>query len=645
LNIYIYAVSSIFEINNLRKNMSESKSSESWEKVPFKTETKQILNILIHSLYSEREVFLRELISNASDALTRLQFELLTNREVLEADAEPGIWITGDVEAKTLTIRDNGIGMTAQELAENLGTIAHSGARAFIEAAQSQSSHISDMIGQFGVGFYSAFMVAESIEVNSRTYRLDGSAARWEALDEETFTIQPDEKSDRGTTIVIHLKEDALEFAQEDRLREIIHKHSDFIPHPIYLGSGTEPINQQGAVWRKQPSSLKDEDYLNFYHQFTLDYKEPLLKLHLSVDAPVQMYALLYVPASPEKTIFSPRKDEGLKLYARKVLIQEYSKDLLPPYLRFVDGVVDSEDLPLNVARESIQSNRVIAQLKRVITNKLVDTLTTLGKDQPEKYGEFWKVYSRYIKEGIATDPEAITPLTPLLRFPTSKNPQGLISLADYVAASPSHQEKIYYLLGDDERLLASSPHLEGFKKQGTDVLLLADPLDSFVLLKLEKFEGKELVNAAQEGAPALETQPESDASESIADDQRDQVLERIRTVLGDRVSGVRATDRLVESPARLVDADGSLKPEIQRVYRLLNQTYDAPQKMLEINLRHPLIVQLAYTPESSPVSALVIEQLYENALLLEGSLSDPAKLIERIQNLMAAALAGKHDE
>lgn len=625
--------------------MSENEYSKSWEKVPFKTETKQILNILIHSLYSEREVFLRELISNASDALTRLQFELLTNRDVLDADAEPGIWISGDPEAKTLTIRDNGIGMTAQELAENLGTIAHSGARAFIEAAQSKNTQISDIIGQFGVGFYSAFMVADSIEVSSRTHRLDGNAASWQALDEETFTIQPIEKTDRGTTVVIHLKEDALEFAQEDRLREIIHKHSDFIPHPIYLGSGAEPVNQQSAIWRKQPSTLKDEDYLNFYHQFTLDYKEPLLKVHLSIDAPVQMYALLYVPTSPEKTIFSPRKEEGLKLYARKVLIQEYSKDLLPSYLRFVDGVVDSEDLPLNVARESIQSNRVMAQLRRVITNKLVDALTALGKDQPEKYHEFWKVYSRYIKEGIATDPEALTPLTPLLRFPTAKNPQTWSSLADYVAASPSHQEKIYYLLGDDERLLASSPHLEGFKAQGTDVLLLADPLDSFVLLKLDKFEDKELVNAAQESAPTPETQPGEEAKETISDDQREQVLERIRTILGERVTGVRATDRLVESPARLVDADGSLKPEIQRVYRLLNQEFDAPQKLLEVNLRHPLIVRLAQTPPESPVQTLVIEQLYENALLLDGSLSDPAKMIARIQDLMAAALEVKHDE
>ncbi len=626
--------------------MSAKVSSQSSEKIPFKTETRQILNILIHSLYSEREVFIRELISNASDALTRMQFELLTNRDVLDADAEPGIWVSGDPQAKTLTIRDNGIGMDAQEMAENLGTIAHSGARAFIEAAAEQPSAISDIIGQFGVGFYSAFMAAESIEVVSRSYHPDGSAARWIARDEETFSIQPAEKADRGTTIVIHLKEDAQEFAQEDRLREIIRKHSDFIPHPIFLGSGTEPVNQQSAIWRKQPSTLKDEDYTNFYHQFTLDHQEPLLKLHLTVDAPVQMYALLYVPQSPERSIFSPRKDEGVKLYARKVLIQEYSKDLLPAYLRFVDGVVDSEDLPLNVARESVQSNRVMAQLKRVITNKLVDALNTLGKEQPEKYAQFWKVYSRYIKEGIATDPEALTPLTPLLRFPTAKDPNGWTSLEEYTSASPSHQDKIYYLLGDNERLLASSPHLEGFKAQGTDVLLMADPLDSFVLLKLEQFNGKQLVNAAQADAPAQTAdQPEPEPETSLSAEQRSQVLERIRSVLGDRVTDVRATDRLVESPARLVNADGAMKPEIQRVYRLLNQEMDAPKNVLEVNLRHPLIQRLAQTAAESTVTPLVIEQLYENALLLEGSVTDPAKMIARIQDLMTAALENSRDQ
>lgn len=626
--------------------MSAKVSSESREKIPFKTETRQILNILIHSLYSEREVFIRELISNASDALTRMQFELLTNRDVLDADAEPGIWVSGDPQAKTLTIRDNGIGMDAQEMAENLGTIAHSGARAFIEAAASQPAAISDIIGQFGVGFYAAFMAADSIEVISRSYRPGGAAARWDAQDEESFSIQPADKADRGTTIVIHLKEDAQEFAQEDRLREIIRKHSDFIPHPIYLGSSPEPVNQQSAIWRKPPTTLKDEDYSNFYRQFTLDHQEPLLKLHLTVDAPVQMYALLYVPQSPERSIFSPRKDEGLKLYARKVLIQEYSKDLLPAYLRFVDGVVDSEDLPLNVARESVQSNRVMAQLKRVITNKLVDALNTLGKEQPEKYAQFWKVFSRYIKEGIATDPEALTPLTPLLRFPTAKNPAGWTSLAEYTTASPSHQDKIYYLLGDDERLLASSPHLEGFKTQGTDVLLMADPLDSFVLLKLDQFDGKQLVNAAQVDAPVQTTdQPEPEPETSLSPEQRSQVLERIRSVLGDRVTDVRATDRLVESPARLVDADGAMKPEIQRVYRLLNQEMEAPGKVLEVNLRHPLIQRLAQTAAENTVAPLVIEQLYENALLLEGNVTDPAKMIARIQNLMTAALENSDDQ
>lgn len=624
--------------------MTSTKSPKTWENVPFKTETRQILNILIHSLYVEREVFLRELISNASDALTRMQFELLTNRDVVDPEAPLGVWITGDAEAKTLTIRDTGIGMNAQEMAENLGTIAHSGARAFIEAAKTDSAAISDIIGQFGVGFYSAFMVAESIEVVSRSFRPDDTAARWIAHGEDSFSIEPAEKTDRGTTIILHLKEDALEFTKEDELRTIIHKHSDFIPHPIYIGESTEPANEQSAIWRKQPSTLIDEDYNNFYQQFALDMQDPLLKVHLSVDAPVQMYALLYVPASPERSIFSLRKDEGLKLYARKVLISEYSKDLLPAYFRFVDGVVDSEDLPLNVSRESIQSTRVMAQLRRVITNKLIDALVVLGRDDPEKYNEFWKVYSRYIKEGMATDIEAQPLLTPLLRFPTAKQPEGWISLAEYTAQSPAHQDKIYYLLGDDFRLLAASPHLEAYRAKGIDVLLMADPLDSFVLLKLDKFDGKELVSVAQVEAPESESGAEPANEEQSDDKERvDALLNRIRVVLGERVSDVRPTKRLVESPARLVDADGTLKPELQRVYRLMNQPVEEAKKVLEVNLSHPLLVQLAATAETDPVSNLVIEQMYENALLMEGNLTDPAGMINRIQQLMSAALEKNH--
>lgn len=626
--------------------MSKTKTSDKWENVPFKTETRQILNILIHSLYVEREVFLRELISNSSDALTRMQYELLTNREVVDPEAALGIWITTDPETKTLTIRDTGIGMNAQEMAENLGTIAHSGARAFIEAAQTNSETISDIIGQFGVGFYSAFMVADSIEVVSRSYRPEDSAARWIAHGEDSFSIEPADKADRGTKIIVHLKDDAAEFTKEDELRTIIHKHSDFIPYPIYVGDSSEPSNEQSAIWRKQPSSLTEEDYNNFYQQFSLDMNEPLMKVHLAVDAPVQMYALLYIPASPERSIFSLRKDEGLKLYARKVLISEYSKDLLPAYFRFVDGVVDSEDLPLNVSRESIQSTKVMSQLRRVITNKLIDALKALGRENPEKYNEFWRVYSRYIKEGLATDIEAQTVLTPLLRFPTAQSPEGWVSLEEYSAKSPASQDKIYYLLGDDVRLLAASPHLEAYKAQGTDVLLMADPLDSFVLLKLDKFDGKELVNVAQVDTPEAESKAEDDEGTETEDkEQIDSLVNRIRIVLGDRVSDVRTTNRLVESPARLVDADGALKPELQRVYRLMNQSVEESKKVFEINMKHPLLEQLANTTDDDPVSRLVIEQMYENALLMEGSLTDPAGMINRIQELMHAALEKKHDE
>jgi len=627
--------------------MADEKTSNQWENVPFKAETRQILNILIHSLYSEREVFLRELISNASDALTRMQFELLTNREVVDPQAELGIWITADPDSRTLTIRDTGIGMNAEEMVENLGTIAHSGARAFIEAAQQKIESMSDIIGQFGVGFYSAFMTADLIEVTSRSYRLTESASKWIAKGEDSFSIEPADKTERGTTIVLHLKEDAAEFALVDRLREIIRKHSDFIPYPVYLGEGTDSINQQSAIWRKQPSTLQDEDYLNFYQQFTLDHQEPLLKLHLSVDAPVQMYALLFVPASPERSMFSPRKDEGLKLYARKVLIQEYSKELLPPYLRFVDGIVDSEDLPLNVARETVQSNRVLQQLKRVITNKLIDALRNLGKDKPEKYVEFWKAFSRAVKEGIATDPDSVSSLTHLLRFPSSKKPDGWVSLEEYCTASPASQEKIYYLLGDDVRLLAASPHLETYKANGIEVLLMADPLDSFVLLKLNQFDGKELVNITQVEAPNFEpkTDEGNTSDEETSPGQDIQLIERIKSVLGDRVADVRASSRLVDSPAVLIDPQGALKPELQRVYRLLNQEVDAQKKVLEINLHHPLLQQLEKCEPEDPVSQLVIEQLYENAMLMEGEISDPARLISRIQTIMAAAMRSSHGE
>ena len=632
--------------------------------IPFRAETRQLLDILIHSLYTEREVFLRELVSNASDALTRMNFEMLTNRDVIDPDAPLGIWITTDPEAKTITIRDTGVGMTRDELVENLGTIAHSGARAFVKAAQETKAPVSEIIGQFGVGFYSAFMVAEWIRVTSRSFRKDAEATTWHSTGEDTYTLEAAEKADRGTEVVVKLKDDAAEFADESRLREIIRRHSDFVPHPIYLGQGEEgkvptQVNQQTAIWRQSPREVDSQKYEDFYRQFTLEMEPPITHAHLSVDAPVQLYALLYIPASPEKGIFTIRREDGLKLYARKVLIQEYTRDLLPEYFRFVQGVVDSEDIPLNVSRESIQSTRIMGQIKRVLTGKVVDMLKKLATTKPAEptsaneansegeeqkpaaeYAQFWKSFGRFIKEGAATDREALDTLAPLLRYSTLNNPGKLVSLDEYVQNLKPEQKKIYYILGDDERSVIHSPHLDVFRKAGVDVLLMTDPLDSFVLLALTQYKEYALVNAAQEKPEgAAEEAPAEESKEpALPQEAVDTLVQRFKTALGERVSDVRTTDRLTDSPARLVDKEGSMNQEVQRVYRMLQKEYEAPEKVLEINPRHPIVKRLSAAPEGE-LAGMIIEQIYEDALLIEGLHPDPAGMIGRIQKLMNAAL------
>ncbi len=622
--------------------MVEETSAATNRAFPFKAETRQLLNILVHSLYKEREVFLRELVSNASDALTRMNFVMLTNREVVDPEAELAIWITVDSDKRTLTIRDTGIGMTADEMAENLGTIAHSGARAFLDAAQQgdASANLSEIIGQFGVGFYSAFMVAESISVVSRSYLPDARPVRWESTGADTFTITPADKAERGSEVVVQLKEDASEFASDARLRDIIKKHSDFIPYPIYLGTKKEQVNQQTALWRKQPRQVKEEEYHEFYKQFTLDIDKPFAYAHMAVDAPVQMFAVLFIPSSPERNILSIRRQDGLKLYARKVLIQDYCTDLLPESLRFVQGVVDSEDLPLNISRESIQSTRVMAQLKKLITARVFDTLSGLAKDRPEEYEKFWKKFGRVIKEGAATDAENHDSLVSLLRFTSLSDPHRLISLEDYVENLKPEQKKIYYLIGDDERSIVNSPHLEIFRKAGLNVLFMTDPLDAFVLMRLPKFKDFELATIASEAVdiPQAQAAAGPEKSEEPAPDAQPLVA-RIKAFLGEKVTDVRVSDRLVESPARLVDPQGMPNPEFHRVYRLLDHEYQIPPKILEINPRHPILKRLSALPEDSEIGKLVIEQIYENALLIEGLHPDPASMILRIQKLMESAL------
>jgi len=411
-----------------------TENNETTQQFSFKAETKQLLNILIHSLYKDREVFLRELLSNASDALNRMRFEMVTNKEVLDPEAELNIHIKADKDSRTITITDTGIGMTRDEIIENLGTIAQSGARNFLEKAMEKKGDFSKMIGQFGVGFYSVFMVAESVRVISRSFKPDAEAVSWYATGEDNFIIGASDKSERGTRIEVKLKEDAAEFAEEYRLKNVIHKHSDYIGFPIYIGEDKAAVNKQTSLWRTPRKEVTEEQYKDFYKQTTLDFEDPLTHMHMITDAPVQIYALLYIPSKAERGVFSLRKDDGLKLYTRNILIDEYNKDLLPEYLRFVQGVVDSEDLPLNVSRETVQSTGLMPKLKKVLTGQIMRELENLAKNNAEKYETFWQEFGVYLKQGIAANPMDADTINPLLRFKTNLNPETWTSLDDYVS-------------------------------------------------------------------------------------------------------------------------------------------------------------------------------------------------------------------
>lgn len=608
--------------------------------IPFKAETQQLLNILIHSLYTEREIFLRELISNASDALARLDYVMLTERDVLNPEAPLEIRIRVDQGQNLLVIEDTGIGMTRDEMVENLGTIAHSGAKAFVEAAKQTDRSPAEIIGQFGVGFYSAFMVADSIQVISRSYQPESEAVAWIASGEDTYRLEPAEYGERGTRVQLTLKDDAAEFLDESRLRQVIKRHSDFVPYPIYIGDSETPVNQQTALWRQNPRELEQDAYQEFYKQLTLDFNDPLVYEHMVVDAPVQMYALLYVPKNPQNLVFSTRKEPGLKLYAHKVLIQEFSTELLPIYLNFVQGVVDSEDLPLNVSRESVQSNKIMGHLKRLVTGKVFEMLKKLSDEKPDEFIVFWEAYGGMLKEGVAIEQEEPERLFPLLRFHTDQDLQGWTSLKEYLARANPDQKEIYYFLGEDPKAVHFSPHMDAFRKAGVEVLVLAEPVDPFLLMQLKEFEAHSLVNIVNAELPADDTADDAADQASALDEQASaNLVSRAKNILGDRVSDVRMTSRLSDSPARLVDAEGAPDPSLQRVYQMMDRKFDMPKKVLELNQRHRIIAGLAELPEDAPKFTLMIELLFENALLVEGLHPNPVSMIEHIQDLMVDAL------
>ena len=621
----------------------QEKTMDEAQSFHFKAETKQLLNILIHSLYKDREVFLRELLSNASDALNRLRFEMVTNQNVLDPAAELAIRITVDKDARTITIQDTGIGMTREEVIENLGTIAQSGARKFLEATREKNTDLTQVIGQFGVGFYSVFMVAEWVRVTSRSYRPDANAVSWYATGEEDYQVSPAEMNERGTKVEIKLKEDAAEFADEYRLKNIIHKHSEYIGFPIYVGEDKQPVNKQTSIWRMSKQSVTEEQHKDFYKQLTLDFEDPLLHTHIITDAPVQLYALLYIPAKSDRGMFSLRREDGLKLYSRNILIDEYNKDLLPEHLRFVQGVVDSEDLPLNVSRETVQATGLMARLKKVITGQVMKELETLAKNDAEKYQTFWNEFGVYLKQGVASSPTDMESIAPLLRFKTSLHPETWSSLEEYVGRMKPEQKEIYFIVGEDPRAVLRSPHLDYFQQQGTEVLLLTEPMDSFMLMGLRNYKEYELKNVAQ--AEITEQPKESDHHEQIPEGDFSKLSERFKQVLGERVTDVRASNRLSQSVARLADADGALNPELQRVYKYLGKEYEVPKKILELNPSHPILKKLLSMDTASELQTMVIEQIYDSALLVEGLHPDPSSMASRVQQIIEAALSNEMDK
>jgi molecular chaperone HtpG len=613
----------------------------------FKAEVQKVLSLVINSLYTNPEVFLRELVSNASDALDKARFlQLTAGNAVVRTEEEPAIRITLDEEHRSLTIEDNGVGMTRDEVIENLGTIARSGTSEFFakfaEASKSgDKDRALELIGQFGVGFYAVFMVADRVDVDTRSIKAGSEPVLWRSAGDGEFTIAAGERAVPGTRITLHLKEDAAEFAEEWRVEHVIEKYSNFVMFPIHVGD--KVVNRSSALWRLPKSKVTDEQHVEFFKLVTNGTAgdAPLATIHWSVDAPVQFSALVYVPSKATMDLFSPRQLPGLRLYAKRVLIMESCDKLLPTYLRFLRGVVDSEDVQLNVSRETLQENRTIRQIEQQLTKQALKALEALAADEPEKYLAFWRQFGVILKEGVSTDFRNKDLLAKLYRFQSLRAPKdSLLGLEDYVKAKPEAQRAIYYLTGNDLEQLKASPLLEAFRARDLDVLLLTDPIDEWMVNGLRSFEGLDLVSVAH-GELDLDAIAKPKTPEpSPADDARTKAaVAALERVLADRVVSVRASRRLTETASCLVSRQGDPSANLERLMKAFDEDkVEAKKRILEVNPSHPIVESLGLLAERDPASPriqLFGEMLYDQALLSEGVVEDPARLVRRIQDLL----------
>lgn len=603
----------------------------------FKAEVQQLLDLMIHSVYSEREVFLRELVSNAADALDKVRFLALTQKDLVPAEHEAGgIRITPIGATRTIVFEDDGVGMTEQEVIENLGTIAKSGTKEFLNKAKEGGS-APQLIGQFGVGFYSAFIVAEEVEVLTRSAQPGSQAVIWRSTGNGNFTVEPGEKEFRGTRITLKIRESAAEFADELMLKEVVRKHSNYLSWPIFVDG--EQANAAKALWAESPSKVTDEEANAFYKSIAGDWRDPALRIHTSVDSPIQWNALLFVPENRPHDLFNPRVERGPRLYARRVLIAEHATDLLPDWLRFVRGVVDSEDIPLNVSREMIQKTPVIRKLRDAITKKILKELQKLAAEVPEEdkpaktYTAIWKEFGILLKEGYATAQEYRDLLLPLLRFHAmSIEPDAVVSLAGYKYAMKEDQDTVWYIAAESREAALASPHMEAFRKRGWDVLICTESVDEWLMQALEGFEDLPIKSVTR-GELKLD---DNDAEKADLTG----LIPWMQTVYGDSVKSVRSSGRLTDSAAVLVDDDTGMSANMERILKSANQPVFGSQRILEINAQHPLIKNLAALHEkgkgadAEPLARLLLD----DALLLEGSVKDPAAIGKRLSELLLKA-------
>lgn len=632
----------------------------------FQTEIKQLLHILSHSLYQNREIALRELISNASDSLNKLRHIQLSEEQYRD-DQTLEITLEPQADAKVLVIRDNGIGLTHDELVQNLGTIAHSGSKEFLkslaqraEGGESTPGSELSLIGQFGVGFYSSFMLAEKVEVITRSYR-EQTGWRWESDGSGRFTITPVEGDvPRGAQIKLHLKEEMLEFTDPTRLKFIVRKYSTFVPHPIKLEG--EVLNEQKPIWVEPKNQVTDEQHTGFYQWLTHHSDEkPLWHLHLSSDSPIQFHSILYCPPSNFEMLGFGQIDHGVNLCAKRILVQDDCKDLLPEYLRFLYGVVDSADLPLNVSRETLQDHKLLPKLKRVLTKKILDHLASLAEDEPETYKTFLRQFGSILRTGIGQDFENREKIAKLMRF-HSTHTQGqttvvvgatpnppdspTVSLDDYIKRSVEGQEQIYYLSGPDLDALSRHPHLEAFRKRSLEVLFLDDPVDEFALTQLHRYEGKTLISIDSADVKFPEsTKPADDESSKPAHKNFTRVLELFRGALDDKVSDVRQSSRLTESPCCLVNPQGTMSSQLQKVLSHTMKEMQVQKRILEVNPHSALITRLCELSSNSDNDDFIRDcgrQLFANSLILDGMIPDVEETTTRTLRFMEDLARGK---